>query len=291
MRVVLKHRVPYSASCVSIYQTDRDTSAVHRNAPSIDLVLLSHGDLAHSGLYAYAYARWGLTAPAYTTLPVQAMARVACTEDVEGVREQEAFADDPSSSSSSETDEEHEHDSADIEGNEDAKEGDVKMEQPDGEEKSVTPPSPAVGKKEKRKYVATVQEVHEAFDSITVLRYSQPCHLQGTYRIIHGRLSTIDSLVLGKCQGLTIIPFNAGHTLGGTIWKIRSPTAGTILYAVDMNHMRERHLDGTVLMRQGSNATVFETLQRPDLLITDAERANVTTARRKDRDAALLGRY
>lgn len=56
-----------------------------------------------------------------------------------------------------------------------------------------------------------------------------------------------------------------------------------------MNHMSERHLDGTVLRRQSSGAGVFETLQRPDLLITDAERANVTTARRKDRDAALLG--
>lgn len=64
-----------------------------------------------------------------------------------------------------------------------------------------------------------------------------------------------------------------------------------MLYAVDMNHMRERHLDGTVLMRQSSGAGVFETLQRPDLLITDAERANVTTARRKDRDAALLGKF
>ena len=62
-----------------------------------------------------------------------------------------------------------------------------------------------------------------------------------------------------------------------------------MLYAVDMNHMRERHLDGTVLMR-GSSAGVFESLLRPDLLITDAERANVTAARRKDRDAALLGK-
>lgn len=96
---------------------------------------------------------------------------------------------------------------------------------------------------------------------------------------------------VGKCQGLTIIPFNSGHSLGGTIWKIRSPSAGTILYAVDMNHMRERHLDGTVLIRQASaGGGVFESLARPDLLITDAERASVTTARRKDRDAALLGR-
>ena len=58
-----------------------------------------------------------------------------------------------------------------------------------------------------------------------------------------------------------------------------------------MNHMRERHLDGTVLIRSSGSggSTVFESLQRPDLLITDAERTNVTTARRKDRDAALLG--
>lgn len=55
-----------------------------------------------------------------------------------------------------------------------------------------------------------------------------------------------------------------------------------------MNHMRERHLDGTVLMRQAAGG-VFEPLARPDLLITDAERTSVTTSRRKDRDAALIG--
>lgn len=52
--------------------------------------------------------------------------------------------------------------------------------------------------------------------------------------------------------------------------------------------MRERHLDGTVLMRQAAGG-VFEPLARPDLLITDAERASVTSSRRKDRDASLLG--
>jgi len=93
---------------------------------------------------------------------------------------------------------------------------------------------------------------------------------------------------IGKCQGLTITPFNAGHTIGGTIWKIRSPSSGTIIYAVNLNHMRERHLDGTVLLRQSAGG-VFEPLARPDLLITDAERASVVSSRRKDRDAALIG--
>jgi hypothetical protein len=60
------------------------------------------------------------------------------------------------------------------------------------------------------------------------------------------------------------------------------------MYAVNMNHMRERHLDGTILM-SGAGGAIFESLARPDLLITDAERSNVIGSRRKDRDAALIG--
>ena len=166
----------------SLYLELTDTPLSSRNAPSVDLVLLSHGDLAHSGLYAYAYSHWGLTAPAYTTLPVQAMARVAATEDVEGVREQEAF-DEDSSSSDAEAEEENPEEqpqTGSTEGNEDIHPTEQKMDE-DPENKSSTPPSPSTSKKGEKKYVATVQEVHEAFDSITVLRYSQPCHLQGTH--------------------------------------------------------------------------------------------------------------
>lgn len=232
----------------SPYHWDKYCDALKECAPTVDLVLLSHGDLAHSGLYPYAYAHWGLTAPAYTTLPVQAMARIAATEDAEGIRDEQDLRSE----------------------DELKKESTPSEERGLSEKPAESTPTPVLPSR-KDMYVATLQEVHDAFDSVNVLRYSQPCHLQG------------------KCQGLTIIPFNAGHTLGGTIWKIRSPTAGTILYAVDMNHMRERHLDGTVLVRQASaGGGVFESLARPDLLITDAERANVTTARRKDRDAALL---
>jgi cleavage and polyadenylation specificity factor subunit 2 len=43
-------------------------------------------------------------------------------------------------------------------------------------------------------------------------------------------------------------------------------------------------------MRPAGGMGVFEPLARPDLLITDAERVNVISSRRKDRDATLLGR-
>ncbi|KIK04662.1 hypothetical protein K443DRAFT_675681 [Laccaria amethystina LaAM-08-1] len=218
--------------------------ALQKCAPTVDLVLLSHGDLAHCGLYPWAYAKWGLKAPAYTTLPVQAMGRIAVTEDIEGIRDEE-----------------------DVDGKREA-EPDKQKQVTDGTEE-ISAESPSFVFNPKKKFIATTAEVQDAFESINTLRYSQPTHLQG------------------KCQGLTITPFNAGHTLGGTIWKIRSPSSGTIVYAVNVNHMRERHLDGTVLIRQAAGG-IFEPLARPDLLITDAERASVTTSRRKDRDAALI---
>lgn len=207
-------------------------------------MLLSHGDLAHSGLYAYAYARWGLKAPAYSTIPVQAMARIVTLEDVEGLRDEQDIDD-----SDQHHDEPSEH---------------LNLAETQSALDKDKDPTSSSGK-----FVAAVQEVHEAYDSVNTLRYSQPTHLQG------------------KCQGITIIPFAAGHSLGGTIWKIRSPSVGTIVYAVNMNHMKERHLDGTVLFRPSAGG-IFEPLARPDLFITDADRANVTTPRRKDRDAALI---
>ncbi|KAJ7904700.1 beta-lactamase-like protein [Mycena olivaceomarginata] len=209
-------------------------------ASTVDLVLLSHGDLAHCGLYAYAYSRWNLKAPTYTSLPVQAMGRIATTEDIEGIRDEEDVGDEDESL---------------------VQESDVVE---DG-----TPSPPVNRDKLKGKYVATLNEVQEAFDSVNTLRYSQPTRLQG------------------KCQGLTITPFNAGHTIGGTIWKIRSPSSGTILYAVNVNHMRERHLDGAVLINKSSGG-VFEPLARPDLLITDAERSSVINSKQRDRDVALI---
>ncbi len=57
-------------------------------APSLDLGLLSHRDLPHPGLCLYAYSRWGLKTPAYSTLPVQPMARIAAIEEADGTRDE-----------------------------------------------------------------------------------------------------------------------------------------------------------------------------------------------------------
>ncbi|KAJ3035593.1 cleavage and polyadenylation specificity factor subunit 2 [Rhizophlyctis rosea] len=119
-----------------------------------------------------------------------------------------------------------------------------------------------------------VENINGAFEKMVPLRYSQPYSLGGEFgREVFG--------VLGKCKGITISAYAAGHTIGGAIWKIKKDT-DEIVYAVDYNHRKEGHLNGTVFMST-------EALARPSVLITDAYNAlNVKGETRKARDAALI---
>ncbi|KAI8087359.1 beta-lactamase-like protein [Thamnidium elegans] len=112
----------------------------------------------------------------------------------------------------------------------------------------------------------SLEDVDNSFDKITSLRYSQPTALTG------------------NCQGITITAYAAAHTIGGTIWKIKQDT-DEIVYAVDFNHRKELHLDGTVLH---SGGVVLDSLTRPSLLITDAYNSKVIHPARKDRYAAMF---
>lgn len=70
----------------------------------------------------------------------------------------------------------------------------------------------------------SISDVDHAFErKLISLKYSQPYYLTG------------------RCLGITITAYPAGHTLGGTIWKIKKDT-DVIVYAVDYNHKRERCL-------------------------------------------------
>lgn len=92
----------------------------------------------------------------------------------------------------------------------------------------------------------------------------------------------------GNLSHLLLTSYPSGHTLGGTLFKIRSPTSGTALYALGINHTSERHLDG-IMDGQGGEMGYDEGLIRPDLLIVEAGRGEVVNPKRKDREAALLG--
>ncbi|KAK2191744.1 hypothetical protein NP493_46g01093 [Ridgeia piscesae] len=108
--------------------------------------------------------------------------------------------------------------------------------------------------------VFTLDDVDSAFDKILQLKYSQTVSLKG------------------KGHGIQITPLPAGHMIGGTIWKIVKDGEEEIVYAIDYNHKKERHLNGCVL----------DGIGRPHILITDAYNADYIQARRRLRDEQLM---
>ncbi|XP_021692757.1 cleavage and polyadenylation specificity factor subunit 2 isoform X2 [Hevea brasiliensis] len=105
----------------------------------------------------------------------------------------------------------------------------------------------------------TLDDIDSAFQNVTRLTYFQNHHLSG------------------KGEGIVIAPHVAGHLLGGTIWKI-TKDGEDVVYAVDFNHRKERHLNGTVL----------ESFVRPAVLITDAYNALSNQPPRQQRDKEFL---
>ncbi|KAL1810539.1 hypothetical protein DCAR_0730244 [Daucus carota subsp. sativus] len=105
----------------------------------------------------------------------------------------------------------------------------------------------------------TLDDVDSAFQNVTRLAYSQNHHMSG------------------KGEGIVIAPHVAGRLLGGTIWKI-TKDGEDVIYAVDFNHRKERHLNGTVL----------ESFVRPAVLITDAYNALNSQPPRRQRDQEFI---
>ncbi|CAN6461690.1 unnamed protein product [Victoria cruziana] len=105
----------------------------------------------------------------------------------------------------------------------------------------------------------TLDDIDVAFQNMTRLTYSQNYHLPG------------------KGEGIVIAPHVGGHLLGGTVWKI-TKDGEDVIYAVDYNHRKERHL----------NATVLGSFVRPAVLVTDAYNALNNQPYRRQRDQELL---
>jgi cleavage and polyadenylation specificity factor subunit 2 len=166
-------------------------------APRVNLVLISHPDLAHVGALPYAIAKLNLKAPVYMTSPVQKMGELVLSEALYN-----------------------------------------RGWGGGGPIRAIRPDQPF-----------TVEDVQHCFrDCATPLNYSQNL--------------TITGLEKGT---MTVTPFAAGHTLGGAVWRI-SKAIESIVYAVDFNHSKERHLNGTMLGN----------MQRPALMICGVRNSDGT---------------
>jgi len=89
-----------------------------------------------------------------------------------------------------------------------------------------------------------LDDVDAAFDKIRALKFDQPLSLRG------------------RGAGVVVTAHRAGHSVGGAYWRI-SRGADEVVYAVDVHHARERHVDGTALAARGPD-------RRPAVLICDA---------------------
>ncbi|PHH77949.1 hypothetical protein CDD80_7572 [Ophiocordyceps camponoti-rufipedis] len=114
----------------------------------------------------------------------------------------------------------------------------------------------------------TPDEIARYFSLIQPLKYSQP----------HQPLPSPFSPPL---NGLTITAYNAGHTLGGTIWHIQHGLE-SIVYAVDWNQARENVFAGAAWLDGGGSgggggggggAEVIEQLRKPTALVCSSRGA------------------
>lgn len=103
----------------------------------------------------------------------------------------------------------------------------------------------------------TADEISLYFAQIHPLKYSQP----------HQPVGAPWAPPLG---GLTVTAYNAGHTLGGTIWLVTSGLE-SVVYAVGWHQGRENVLAGAAWLGSGAGAgEIIEPLRRPSALVCGA---------------------
>jgi cleavage and polyadenylation specificity factor subunit 2 len=122
----------------------------------------------------------------------------------------------------------------------------------------------------------TAEEITRYFQRITPLKYSQP----------HQPSASDFSPPL---EGLVLTAYNAGHTLGGTIWHIQHGME-SVIYAVDWNQARENVMGGAAWFGGFGGSEVIEPLRKPSALVCSSKNGDRPSllGGKKKRDQLLL---
>lgn len=105
------------------------------------------------------------------------------------------------------------------------------------------------------------EDIERIFEGINLIKISQPLRL---------RIPKMDQVI--------ITAYDAGHSIGGTIWKI-SDGAEFALVAYDWNHSRDAHLRGAFL----DNGQIKKQLVMPALMITSTQVSQGSLRRNRQR--------
>ncbi|KAG0150883.1 hypothetical protein CROQUDRAFT_720114 [Cronartium quercuum f. sp. fusiforme G11] len=243
-------------------------------AHKLDLLIISHPLLSSLALVPYLRVKLGLRCPIYATLPTKEMGRWTVEEWVI-----QRATEEPSPLSRSVID----HQLLDqsqpwnrrslFEPQAFHPSSPTTLQSADVTEQPMTTTNRA-----DEVWKVSLKELRDTFDGIIAVRYSQPIHLAG------------------KLRPLTLTAHRSGHTIGGTIWTLRSPlhtvsssSSSTLIYAPIFNHLKERHLDSAALLTSTSEGMrVGPGMGRPMVMMVGTERSVCKSVRRKDRDQILL---
>ncbi|EPS30044.1 hypothetical protein PDE_04994 [Penicillium oxalicum 114-2] len=237
----------------------RDLVELEKHIPTLSLILLTHATPAHIGALVHCCRTFPqfTQIPIYATSPVIAFGRT-CLQDLYSSSPLAATflpkssISEPSASS---------------------------VPSAGGSTAEADESSEATGSSGRILLQApTTEEIARYFSLIQPLKYSQP----------HQPLPSPFSPPL---DGLTLTAYNAGHTVGGTIWHIQHGME-SIVYAMDWNQARESVVAGAAWFGgSGASGTeVIEQLRKPTALICSTKGASklaVSGGRRK-RDDLLL---
>ncbi|KAJ5174704.1 uncharacterized protein N7482_000581 [Penicillium canariense] len=237
----------------------RDLAELEKHIPTLSLILLTHATPAHIGAFVHCCRTFPLFTqiPIYATSPVIAFGRT-CLQDLyvsaplAATFLPTASISEPGASSA-----------ASAVGS--VGEGEESNEAAGSSGRILLQPP-------------TTEEIAQYFSLIQPLKYSQP----------HQPLPSPFSPPL---DGLTLTAYNAGHTVGGTIWHIQHGME-SIVYAMDWNQAREGVVAGAAWFGgSGANGTeVIEQLRKPTALICSSKGGDKfsVSGGRKKRDDLLL---
>lgn len=227
-----------------------------RHIPTLSLVLLTHATPAHIGAFAHCCKAFPLfnQIPVYATSPVIALGRTLLQDLYASSPLAATFLPKASVSEPGATT------------------AAASVADGDG--------APAAASNSGRILLQppTAEDIARYFSSIHPLKYSQP----------HEPLASPFSPPL---NGLTLTAYNAGHTVGGTIWHVQHGME-SIVYAVDWNQARESVVAGAAWFggSGASGAEVIEQLRKPTALVCSTRGADrfALPGGRKKRDDLLL---
>ncbi|KAJ5751651.1 hypothetical protein N7520_008568 [Penicillium odoratum] len=233
----------------------RDLAELEKHIPTLSLILLTHATPSHIGAFVHCCQTFPLFTkiPIYATSPVIALGRTSL---------QDLYASAPLAPTF--------------------------LPKASVSEPGASSAASAVAERENAEAAGstgrillpppTAEEIARYFSLITPLKYSQP----------HQPLPSPFSPPL---DGLTLTAYNAGHTVGGTIWHIQHGME-SIVYAMDWNQAREGVVAGAAWFGgSGASGTeVIEQLRKPTALICSTQGGDkfALSGGRKKRDDRLL---